>query len=526
MPSKPVKLYILKDIDYNAVIAEYRKLCREGISHYDDRDFSVYESKPSSVIVDKEPREPLKDDTRIRNKAVFLMHTIIYRQQTSKENEQEGGTLQAHVLQSILGKDYFEILKAFENLGYVERTSTYVIGKSSKRHIAKGETGTEPCTNMTIIKYILHSKELLDEEITKRLTSSRFKQEYGDGFAETYIKNLNKFKIKNLKDFKVFASDRIKNNPDTEAYYDFIQESFKSKLKIYSIDSNNRIYHILTSLKRELKQYINIRYSIDCSNSHPLLFNYFIYLNKKIPIKNSFSISYILSLISSSTISSTSSGIFHYDIQYLRNALIDNGVEKSKLARLEDDELLYLWKTTTGVFWDDILAAHQEEGFDRAEIKRKMFGEVFYSKTPKIAWKTFAKEFKEQYPNVYELILRWKEPQYYESMKKVLLRHNKAVVINGMTLIDNTETALPNLMMDLESTIFREILKSLFRKRICCVHIHDAIVVPDVKSTEKVEANKIQEVMRDVYKGFGLHPTFKVERYDGNAPTIPAEASS
>jgi hypothetical protein len=79
--------------------------------------------------------------------------------------------------------------------------------------------------------------------------------------------------------------------------------------------------------------------------------------------------------------------------------------------------------------------------------------------------------------------------------------------------MEDETTALPNVMMDLESVIFRDILRALFRKRISAVHIHDAIVVPAIKSTEKVDAEQVKAVMCDAYKRFGLCPTFKVETY-------------
>ena len=140
-----------------------------------------------------------------------------------------------------------------------------------------------------------------------------------------------------------------------------------------------------------------------------------------------------------------------------------------------------------------------------------MFAEVFYSKTPKIAWKKFAKEFKSQYPNVYGLIQRWKEPLKYDDLKECLLTRKKAVQLNDITLMSNQETALPNIMMDLESEIFREVLKSLYRKRVSAVHIHDAIVIPQTRADVDVE--QVVVVMRDVYKKFGLHPTFSTDIY-------------
>ena len=198
-------------------------------------------------------------------------------------------------------------------------------------------------------------------------------------------------------------------------------------------------------------------------------------------------------------------------MEKLCNILIYNGIDDSIIARFEKDELLYIWKTTIGIFWDDILEEHINEGYDRAEIKQKMFAEVFYSKTPKIAWKEFAKEFKKQYPNVYDLILKWKEPLNHTDLKACLLEYNKAVQLGDKVLATNPETALPNVMMSLESKIFGEILKSLYRKRIAAVHIHDAIVIPC--SRTQLEEQKIEDVMRTVYKNYGLHPTFSIDRY-------------
>jgi hypothetical protein len=73
------------------------------------------------------------------------------------------------------------------------------------------------------------------------------------------------------------------------------------------------------------------------------------------------------------------------------------------------------------------------------------------------------------------------------------------------------ETALPNIMMNIEAEIFGEILKSLYKKRISAVHIHDCIVIP--KTRTQVEEQKVEDVMHAVYKKFGLHPTLSVDKY-------------
>lgn len=508
-----LKIYTIEGINYDAIIQKYRQLCEEGEVEILSDSLSVFGNSEVESIQTRKPRKPLNDDTRILNKAIFLVHTIAYRQATNRE-EGEGVSILYDLLQRVIGKDTCELLKALEALGYIERSYIYIVGKSSRHYKVIGEITSTECSNYTIRKYIDKTKELLKEDVVKRMTTPQFKALYGEKFAETYIKNLNKFKIKDKKGLDYYINEQIASTPSKESYYNFIKESFNSDFKIYSIDSNNRIYHLLTSLERELKEFLNIRYSIDCKNSHPVLFNYFIFYSKGISIELSYLISSILHSIDSSLLTSTSNN--HYDIKKLCNILNSNGIKKSIVTRFAPDELLYIYKTTKGIFWDDILTEHQGEGFDRAEIKQKMFAEVFYSKTPKIAWKEFAKEFKREYPSVYDLILRWKEPLKHDDLKECLLTRKKAVKLNDITLMSCQETALPNVMMDLESVIFRDILKSLYRKRIAAVHIHDAIVIPQTRAM--VNVKQIEAVMRDVYRNFGLYPTFSTENYEYPPP--------
>ena len=509
MAAKTFKIYTIEGIDFDAVIAKYRQLCEEGEKEIDANSISVYGNVEPKYTQVRKPRKPLNDDTRILNKAIYLVHTIAYRQATNREENVEGASIQYAILQRTNGEDVYELLRSLQQLGYIEIDGKYIVGTSSKHYKVLDNITTTHCSNHTIKRYINKTKELLKDAVLKRMTTPEFRAEYGDFFAETYIKNLNKFKIKDENGFNKYINEQIAIQPTKESYYNFIKESFKNDFKIFSIDYNNRIYHILTSLERELKQFINIRFSLDCKNSHPLLFNYFIFNAKGISIELSYLISSILFNIDYSFIYSISNN--HYDIEKLCNILINNNIEKSIIAKFTPDELLYIYKTTKGLFWDDILTEHQGEGYDRAEIKQKMFAEVFYSKTPKIAWKEFAKEFKAQYPNVYGLIERWKEPLKHDDLKNCLLARNKAVLLDGKAYTKDQETALPNIMMGLESEIFREVLKSLYRKRIPAVHIHDAVVIPDTRA--QVDVEKVESVMRDVYKKFGLHPTFSVDTY-------------
>ena len=533
MPIKPFRLFVIDNVDYDCVIANYKTNCQEGVKDYDDTSLSMNGPLEFKYVTQKGPRHPLRDNTRILNKLKYLVHSIAYRVQTNQEDQAQGVSMQMSILQDVIGEDAFPLMQALVQSGYVHRSSIYEVGKHARRYKVTGGIHTEPCTNMKIQGYIQKTKDLLAAAVTKKVTSKEFKEEYGEGFAETYVRNLSKFKIEDKKGFDDFAAEQIKLNPSSEPYYEYIKASFQDKLRIYAIDANNRIYHILTSLKRELKPYINIRYSIDCSNSHPLLFNYFIFLSKNTSLRTAYEISQALSkhkdiiILSKDHSKPTSNAYFvsndagfdaivdktHYDTGKLRNILIESGIRKAEIDKFEDDELLYIWKTTGGFFWDDVLRAHPDDELSRPEIKQKMFAEVFYSKTTEDVWKRYGKEFKAQFPHVYDLILRWKAPLSSPDTKAVLLRRNKAVELGNRAWMKDETTALPNVMMDLESVIFRDILRTLFQKRVCAVHIHDAIVVPAVKSTEHLDPEQVCDVMRQAYRRFGLCPSLKVDSY-------------
>ena len=139
-----------------------------------------------------------------------------------------------------------------------------------------------------------------------------------------------------------------------------------------------------------------------------------------------------------------------------------------------------------------------------------MFAQVFYAKKQKDA--IFVNQFKRDYPNVYELVIKWKSPLSYDNLSGYIVDNDKGVVYNGKVKGVDEETALPNLMMSLESDIFYEVLTRLYRKNISAVHIHDAIVIPQTRAM--VEEEQVEVVMRDVYKKFGLHPTFSTDIYE------------
>lgn len=303
-----ITLYTIEGIDYDAIIAKYQQLCIEGDKKIDTskQNLSVYGYVEPNYTETRKSCKPV-DDTKTIRKIKYLVHTIAYRQITNPDENADGVGIQAEILQGVIGKDYKVLLDALQELKYIKKFNNYIPGKLAKRYRVLGNIITTSIFDVKIEKYIKDTKERLN-----KYTQKRFEEGYSADFRETYLRNLNKFKVKDIEGFNKFIYRKRKLGK--VRYYNYIKECFNNKLEIFRIDDNNRIYHVLTLLKRELKQYLNILYSFDCKNSHPLLFNYFIFLSKNISIDLSYNISYILFHISYLDIYNNSSN--HYVIKY------------------------------------------------------------------------------------------------------------------------------------------------------------------------------------------------------------------
>ena len=166
---------------------------------------------------------------------------------------------------------------------------------------------------------------------------------------------------------------------------------------------------------------------------------------------------------------------------------------------MKDDELEYIYKTSKGLLWDEICEAHPE--LDRKEVKVAMFQAVFYSHSPITdRWNDYAKEFKSHYPSVYKLIGDWKRKKTSEAVKNYMAEHNLP--------IDKSSASLSVAMMASEADIFTTILKRLYSKRWNALHIHDCIIIPKTANKNQPTKEDVVGIMQDVYRSFGLAPTF------------------
>jgi hypothetical protein len=269
-----------------------------------------------------------------------------------------------------------------------------------------------------------------------------------------------------------------------EHYYRSLVERLKDKnKKINRIDDAGRIYHVLTNADRNIKKYLNIDISADCRNSHPLLFNYFIFYSHGISIKDAYSISSAMHKIKGEDIMEE---LKEYIPQYIVEEFFRN-------------ELEYIYLTSNGIFWDEILKSHNE--LDRNEVKIEMFQQVFYSKKTQVKfYQDKAKEFRKKFPSVMQLILSWKK----EDNKEIIKKYMREQALTEYEI----SNALSIAMMNLEAKIFTTILKKMYSKRWNAIHIHDCILIPNTNNKNKPTRQDVIKIMNEVYKEYGLAPIF------------------
>lgn len=445
----------------------------------------------------------------IISKCQYLQDTIIRR--AHAKNDDCSFSLSSSVLKKVIGKEYKPMLNVLIQMGYIElgngnhgidKHYYYKSGAYSKLYLLKDVPihcwyGYDP----VIQKYRAKAEAAL-EEYQENVIHPAIDSRYGDAFRKQYVISLNYFRVDDEEGLDSFLKA---NGYDDEAsnfyvYYKDIQAKLDERKDIYSVDGNGRIYHVLCNLNKDLKRYINIDYSLDCKNSHPLLFNYFIFLSHDISCESSYNIvNYISGIdINNHQQKAPTPDIYHNVGKFLRKNLIDNNIENSSVAKLTNDELEYIYLTSVGRLWDEINIMHPE--YTRKGIKNRFFAEVLYSSTASTQGKPFAKEFVELFPSVYELICKWKEPKKNVKIYTYLSEHH--------LYSPKEHAALSIALMSLEAHLFTEILKIMYAKRWRAVNIHDCIVVPITGKKNRPEPEDVMEIMATVFAAYGLHPTF------------------
>ena len=474
-----------------------------------DKFIKLYLSEIAEKKEDSNPYFPtpyvkakrgVKNENKIAWKCQYLQNTII-RMATSKKNNMTF-SLNSQILKCVIGAEYKPMLNILCQMGYIEKGDGYggndkhwyyiEASYSTLYTMAKDVRIVEtPLLNIQIEKYINKTFDEI-EKLRNTVILPYIDNRYGRNFRQHYITSLNAISILFPFEFQNKINMLIAQNPQSRYYYKYIEaELFNSNKTIQKVDGSGRIYHVLTNTDKQLKPYLNIDFSLDCANSQPLLFSYLIYHHHSISSPIAYNISLILR--------STQLSKHHNAVQYLRKQLNDSNIEKSEIAKLTDDELLYIALCSQGKLWDEL---SDELGIERSELKVKMFQEVFYSNTAyAYRWKPLAVLFRKKFPTVYKLIGKWKKKSCEQQVNEYMTTHN---------LYAKSPTASLSIAMQaVEAEIFVKILKMIYRKRWLAVNIHDCIIIPITNNKNKADYHGVLHIMQNVFREYGLCPTFK-----------------
>ena len=481
------KIWGLKDYSIDEIVNNYVKA--ENTYGLYSKSIPVIKPKiqfPNAPLPEAdEPREErktiVKREKLLAKKYEFLIHTIIKR---TLNNDNGIAYLLSTVLQNVFGKDYKKMIDNLNKMGILESDGYYDIGLKSYGFFFNPSVRftyvLRPSSYMSdyehkLTKFLSPYQTERDKSNMQRLGSEYLYTKFNDSLK--YLKLLYPDEAKTFVSTHIFPCQR-----SNDYYVRVLDRYLDDDFTITSIDSNKRIYSIATSSPRLFKPFLNIKYSLDIHNSHPLLFNSILMRYYDIPLSLMDRIYPIYEQLYMSNVEP------HNIRRFLRKTLKSNGIKKEELKDIPTDVLYYIYLTSMGLFWNvaipnDIVRG---KGLLRSDIKVLMFREVFYSKTLTARGKEYAKRFAKDFPHVYKVVR--------ESKK-------------------NDRTILANNMMRIESELFGEILVELYAKKFKVISIHDAIVVLDVKQNKKCTEEVVKGVMAKVYRKHGLHPDISVDYY-------------
>lgn len=437
----------------------------------------------------KDKRVP-KDDVLVA-KYEFFLHNLIKRQIASDSGV---AYLNSKVLEKVFGKDYVLIKQTLMLSGIIDTTGFYDTDTTSYGYYLTYDYQNRIKTERKPIFYPQKSMvENLNKELKKKdkAIKQQAQENLADDFYDSYVNSLNKLKLVYSKQAQEFIDIHFTQNNYSKHYYEYILEEYnnsKFTIKVPNLQ-DNRIYHILTSTPRNLKYFLNIKYTVDIHNSHPLLFSKFLMDKYNIPL------SYRKYLLSS--LLEINPYINVYNVRKkLYNTLKENNIDYLEILEIPLDVLRYLYLVCSGEFWNVVIPTLEEENTTntyniiRQDVKVIMFAQVFYGKNLTSRGKKYAKSFAQQFPNVYSVVLSFKRG--LEKSKRTVLTHK---------------------LMALESQLFRESLKRLFEKGYKVVSIHDAIVVLNVAENENLTPEIVKQNLNEVYSEIGLLPDCSVDFY-------------
>lgn len=479
LPMKQL-IYTFKDINIDAIIEKHIELLKNQnqpqriITNFDK--VTCDSSFVAKIETVEGANKSLPKKQILYKKYAFFIHRLIQRCKSNKEGNFT--RFNSQTLQTVFGHVYIDMLKTLETLGIIKVSSSYI--PSIQARLIELNSNLPTVSEMKYSSYIEEYSDKMQQELKKyeQIQIQKIKSEMGDSLYDNFTKSLRMLKLVHRDEAEDYKERHHFISLKSKEYFNYILNEYdKGNFNILSVDKNLRIYSILTQSPRIFKNFLNIKFSIDIHNSHPLLFN-------KLIIER-YNINDNILHILYNNLSNIDNSYYSVSKQ-LCKLLVNNGIDKGKIANIPNDILEYIYKTSKGIFWDDFIRLNEFKRLLRSDIKVALFHEVFYSKTLTTKGKDFAKVFKKKYPSVYKLVK--------ESKK-------------------SDRTYLANEMMKIESSLFRNILTKLYAKRFRVLTIHDAIIVLDVKANTQCVPELVQSIIEKEYQYIGLFPNVSIDYY-------------
>lgn len=269
----------------------------------------------------------------------------------------------------------------------------------------------------------------------------------------------------------------------------------------------NHLTNLSTTIQRRTKIYNGLQkinkdnISLYISNNHQYQFYSKLYI-------------IILEHIFNSEVYNSSNNQIHYkriqyDTQELCNKLKYNGFGSDileKVSAIPTNVKRYIYQSSHGVLWDYFAAKWE---LSRASVKKAGFGNIFYSyaHTP-VPDKAMRDAFRSEFRDVYRVLTYYKTKFADECDMNGLIKIKTTYNPHGDIYRARGFIQLSHKLTQLESSLFYDILRELFKiEKLMVVGIHDAVAVLD----DQIEPNAVIEIMRNVYKQYGLVASFKAE---------------
>lgn len=486
---KTKKIFRLKDISIDNIVETHIRLLK--LPTIKDFNVNLFTGEVIGESIESEYTKVSKSKKVLAEKFTYPIHLIIKR---SHNNEYGWAYLSSVVLEKVFGKEYRQLIKTLLHENIIWYTQFYEMGVMPYGY--KLCNGVDYVCSIEYEGYLRSYEDKLKlslEYINHQQTEEALTNLANTKLFDRYESSLSYLKLMFPKQAKRFLEIHPFVNSTSRNYYYSILDRYEDKedRRITSVDKNKRIYSLLTATPRLMKYFLNISFSADIHNSHPLLFN-------KI-LSEYYGISFELLDKVYGLIDNRRSEVLdvlynrpHYVRQYLLKVLNISNDSDNVFYKVPKDVWEYVIITSLGLFWDVIIPRENNTYNEllRSDVKVLLFSEVFYSKTMTTRCKVFAKMFKKRFPNVYKVV---------EEQKKGLAKDKR--------------TVLSNRMMALESELFQEVLTLLYNKRYKVVSIHDAVVVLDVPSNKTCTAELVKDVINKVYRKNGLHPDVSIDYY-------------